>query len=350
MSRSLILPAVSLLMIGVATYHLVRTSRTPPSLDPPARPPRAPYGDTIAGSGLIEPCTENITLGTYAAGVVQEVCVKIGEHVDAGAPLFRIDDRQWQAERAVREARLATAVAQMALLEEQPRREELPGSAARVREAQAHLAEAEERFARGQKLHDRQAMSGEEFAQRREALTVAQAQLAKAQADDELLRAGAWEFDKQLARAAIAEAEAQVAQARAGIERLTVTAPVTGTVLQVNVRPGEYAAQSANQQLVVLGGLETLHVRVDVDEADIPRFQEGLAARGFVRGDSERPIDLQFVRVEPYVVPKKWLTGGSTEQVDTRVLQVIFAVRHPDFPLRVGQQLDVFLEARLTER
>ena len=92
MSRSLILPAVSLLMIGVATYHLVRTSRTPPSLDPPARPPRAPYGDTIAGSGLIEPCTENITLGTYAAGVVQEVCVKIGEHVDAGAPLFRIDE------------------------------------------------------------------------------------------------------------------------------------------------------------------------------------------------------------------------------------------------------------------
>jgi multidrug efflux pump subunit AcrA (membrane-fusion protein) len=345
MSRPFLILVLAVAMLSLATYHLVHTGRAPPPLDPPARPARAPYADTIAGTGLIEPWTENIALGTHAAGVVREVCVKVGDHVDEGAPVFRIDDRQWRADLAVRETRLAFTRAQLARLEEQPRREELPGSAARLREAQARHAEEEDRFARSQKLIERRIISEEEFAQRRQALAVAREQLAKAQADDDLLRAGAWEFDKNTARATVAEAQAQVDQARTEIDRLTVKAPVPGIVLQINVRPGEYVAQPSNQQLLVLGNIEPLHVRVDIDEADIPRFQKRLPARGFVRGDAAHPIDLEFVRVELYVVPKRSLTGNSTERVDTRVLQVIFAVRDADFPLYVGQQLDVFVEA-----
>lgn len=54
---------------------------------------------------------------------------------------------------------------------------------------------------------------------------------------------------------------------------------------------------------------------------------------------------LEFVRFEPFVVPKRSLTGDSTERVDTRVLQVIYRVERDDIPLFVGQQLDVFIEA-----
>ena len=54
---------------------------------------------------------------------------------------------------------------------------------------------------------------------------------------------------------------------------------------------------------------------------------------------------LDFVRLEPYVVPKKSLTGDSSERVDTRVLQVIFAFERGDLPIFVGQQMDVFIDA-----
>ena len=47
---------------------------------------------------------------------------------------------------------------------------------------------------------------------------------------------------------------------------------------------------------------------------------------------------------EPYVIPKRSLTGGNTERVDTRVLQVIYAVENPDARLFVGQQIDAFIE------
>jgi hypothetical protein len=51
------------------------------------------------------------------------------------------------------------------------------------------------------------------------------------------------------------------------------------------------------------------------------------------------------VRFEPFVVPKKSLTGDSTERVDTRVLQVIYRIEDNKLPLFVGQQMDVFIDA-----
>ena len=45
------------------------------------------------------------------------------------------------------------------------------------------------------------------------------------------------------------------------------------------------------------------------------------------------------------MLPKKSLTGDSTERVDTRVLQVIYRVDNEALPLFVGQQMDVFIEA-----
>jgi len=56
-------------------------------------------------------------------------------------------------------------------------------------------------------------------------------------------------------------------------------------------------------------------------------------------------LGLRFVRVEPFVVPKKSLTGESTERVDTRVLQVIYAIEPGSANVYVGQQLDAFIQA-----
>ena len=127
-------------------------------------------------------------------------------------------------------------------------------------------------------------------------------------------------------------------------DRGDVAAPVAGRVLQVNVRPGEYVGAAAGQALVVLGDSGGLHVRADIDEHDIPRFRQDVDARAFLRGPERREVRLRFVRVEPYVIPKRSLTGDNTERVDTRVLQVIYDVTDQDQPLFVGQQVDIFID------
>jgi multidrug efflux pump subunit AcrA (membrane-fusion protein) len=179
------------------------------------------------------------------------------------------------------------------------------------------------------------------------AARMAREQLRKAEADLDLLKDGAWKPDVRIAEAAKRAAEAQLKQVTTDLERLTVRALVHGAVLQVNVHPGEYVATQAGQALVVLGNIDCLHVRVEIDEYDIPRLPRDLKAapaRAMRRGDPELQIPLRFVRVEPYVIPKKSLTGDNTERVDTRVLKLIYALEPGSYPVYAGQQLDAYIE------
>jgi len=130
------------------------------------------------------------------------------------------------------------------------------------------------------------------------------------------------------------------------IDRLTMRAPMGGVILQNKVRLGQYAqCGPISEPLMILGSVAPLHVRVDVDEHNASRVREGAPAAASPRGNGSLRIPLEFVRFEPYVIPKKSLTGDSTERVDTRVLQVIYRVKEQDTPLFVGQQMDVYIDA-----
>ena len=332
-------------MLCFALLHVGRAQQSPPRVEPPVQPPRSTFGSTVAGSGLVEPQTENIAVGSQLPGVVTEVHVKVGQHVEAGTPLFRLDDRHLRAELKVREAALASARAHLAKLEAMPRPEELPPSKARMQEATENLTDQDDQVRRARTLHGRQAIGDEELIRREQAFRMAREQLARARSEYDLLQAGAWQPDKEIASASIAQAQAQLEQTQVELERLVVRALVDGEVLQVNVRPGEFVGTPPGQPLVVLGNVRQLHVRVDLDENDIHRFTRTASARAVVRGQPRLEYPLRFVRVEPFVVPKKSLTGDTTERVDTRVLQVIYAVEGEPKSLYVGQQMDVFVEA-----
>lgn len=340
------LPIVAVGMLIFAVNYVVRAQKPIPALPPPIEPARNPFSNTVAGAGMVEPQTEFISMGSPTPGVVVEVTAKVGAKVQPGDPLFRLDDRMLRAELAARQRKLADARAQLARLESMPRREELPPAAALVREARADYDNMQDQLARGEKLFERTAaITEEELSDRRQRATQALERYNKAMADYDLLEAGAWEPDKVVARSAVQSAEAQVKQVETELDRLTVRAYVESKVLQVNVRPGEFVGAPANSTLVMLGDVQQLHVRVDVDEYDIHRFNPEAPARASLKGQPKTNLPLSFVRVEPYVVPKKSLTGDNTERVDTRVLQVIYAIDAGEQRLFVGQQLDVFIDA-----
>jgi hypothetical protein len=115
--------------------------------------------------------------------------------------------------------------------------------------------------------------------------------------------------------------------------------------MQLKVHLGEFAQTGVlAQPLILLGSVDSLNVRVDVDENDAWRVKPGSPATAFLRGNREIKTPLKFVRFEPYVIPKTSLTGNTTERVDTRVLQVIYTFAPGDLPIYVGQQMDVFIE------
>lgn len=282
--------------IGATAVMASRMSTPTPEMAPPIEPSPKPYEVSVAASGIIEALSENVQIGVPEAGLVTKVHVKVWDAIKEGQPLFTLDDRELKAQLAVNEANAQVAEATLWKLVDQLK------------------------LLKG--VNDPRAVSQDEVKTKENDVSVALAQLHAAQA--------------------------QVAQNKVCLERLIIRAPRDGKILQVNIRSGEYASATPKTAAMVLGDMDHLQVRADVDEQNAPRLRPGQTATAYVKGDTLQPIELSFVRIEPYVVPKTSLTGASTERVDTRVLQVIYAFKRPENrPVYVGQQVDLFVKSEI---
>jgi len=287
---SFYLSVAGMVFAGMIVLQLSAADPVPP---PPHSPPSNPFARSVAAAGLVEAQGENIALGVPVAGLVTGVSVRVWDKVELGQPLLYLDDRELRAS--------------------------LIGQRARVQVTEATETRLRGMLERLEKVTDSRAITREELETRRSDLLVATAELVAA-------------------RAAVEQTETL-------LSRLVVRAPRAATVLQVNTRPGEFVTPGATRAPLVLGDLTYFQVRADVDEQVAPRVRPNMKAVGYLKGDTERPIPLEFVRIEPFIIPKVSLTGGSAERVDTRVLQVIYRCpASTNATLYVGQQLDLYLE------
>jgi multidrug efflux pump subunit AcrA (membrane-fusion protein) len=325
-----LLPAMAVLLIGYAVWHALSRRPSDVSIAPAITPAAAPNtgqsaasgSGTVAGTGLIEPSSQSLELAPAQSGIVRSVDVMPGAQVTKGQVLVQIDDRIAVAELALREATLATA----------QRNAELAHSDLKDKLALLGLYES---------LTDPRAIAREELLRRQGAAGQAQARVRLAQAQQ-------------------AEAAATLNAARVRADQFTLRAPMDGTVLEVRARPGQYAAAFApgqpGQALVTMGQISSLHVRVDIDEADISRLglndtasaKVSATASGFTvtvspRGASGVSVQGGFVRFEPLVKPKRSLNNAADERVDTRVLQLIFKQPPQTAGFFVGQQVDAYV-------
>jgi multidrug efflux pump subunit AcrA (membrane-fusion protein) len=367
MIRKIFLPFLAVIGVIFAVYTVVAGSRPSPIAPPAAEPSQAPFDNYVAGAGIVEPLSENIQVGSVVPGVVTKIYVKVGDRVTKGQPLWLIDDRDLRADLAtkyadvaVQQSMLDSAQAKFDRLKQMPRPEEIPPAQARV-DADLHsLEDAQDQLRTLKSVSDPRAFSQDDLDRRTHAVDIAKAHLAESQADLALLKDGSWNEDLKVAMADIESAKASLGAAQARvqndqtlIDRLTVTAPIDGQILQVKIHLGEYApAGELQNPLMLIGNLDKLVVRTDVDENDawrVPRHPDGgVRAVAYLRGNRDIGCDLKFYRIEPYVIPKKSLTGDSTERVDTRVLQVLYTFEVGDKPIYVGQQMDVFIETPQT--
>ena len=304
-----ILPLFAIAGFLFAAYTVINSNQPVPVAVAVTEPASAPFKAFIAGAGIIEAQSQNIAIGTPLPGIVKTVAVKVGDQVKATAALFYLDDRDTRATLTIKLADLAKAKADVSV-------------------AKATFTDAKSLSDLAEAVTDRRAISAEELLKRRNAMLIAKARL-------------------ESALALVQQAEASLADTETTLSRLIVRAPVTGEVLQVNIRPGEFAqAGFLSTSLLVLGNLDQLHVRVDIDENDAWRFDKNSKAVAFLRGNRRFKVDLALAYVEPYVVPKKSLTGDSNERVDTRVLQALYRFDRKQLPIYVGQQMDVFIETQ----
>ncbi len=340
------IPSIAVFALVFALASVARLRPAHAKFDPHLPPPSASFDQKVGAVGLVEASSENIAVSLPVPGLVRAVYVKAADRVVKGQKLFSLDDRDVRAELALKESSLELVKAKLERVVSSPRPEEVPVAEARVKETEAQLSDAEVQLRMIQSVQDRRAIRVEDLERRGRAVKIAAARVEEASASLRLLKAGTWSKDIEVAKAELQQAVRQVDCVRADLERLTIVAPIAGEILQCKVRPGEYAAAGPlGQPLILLGATDRLHVRADVDERDASRVKPDAQVVASVRGDARQKYGLRFVRFEPFVVPKKNLTTDATERVDTRVLQVIYALEK-GAPVLPGQQMDVMIEAK----
>ena len=345
-------PRVALLaglaVVGLAlTIYTVRKQATPPPSAPPTgEPTRSPFGNRVAGSGLVEPVTEIINVGTPIAGVVESVAVHEGDEVRKGEPLFVIDQRMMASQLRSAQARLEVASRKLEQLKARPRKEDLATAEAIVEQRQAAVRDAQQRLDRLNQIADPTAISPNERPTREYELANAKARLKEAEADLAEVRIGAYPEDLAVAAADVQVAEAEVKSLQTDLDRSVVRAPIDATILRVTARVGQFANAStgSGDGLVTLGQLSPLHIRVDVDELDAWRFDPKGRAVAVLRGGRRVEFPIAYVRTVPVVIPKRTLTGDNAERIDTRVLQLIYRFTDDAPGVLPGQVLDVYVE------
>ena len=355
--RKYILPTLAVVMLLLAVGYAIRSQQRIPLKSPPVVPSTNPFGNVVAGTGLVEPSTDAstqsiISVGSQLPGIAVKVAVSVGQEVDEGDLLFELDKRTTAAELVVRQAALTAAEAQLDKVKLQPRPEEVPALEAQLLAAVATLETATDVRDRDAKLLLTKSITRQEMFASEEAVKNGNALVAVSRANLNLLKAGAWDPDKVIARTAVEQAKASVEQTQTTLALLEVRAPVAGTILQVNLRPGEFVSTSPTQSLMTMGNLKPFHVRVSIDEEDISRLKLNAPAVAMLRGDlKRREVPMTYVRIEPAVITKTSLTGANSDRVDTRVMQVIYSI-DPETPLiaekkiLVGQLLDVFIDVK----
>ena len=354
--NTMILAGAGVVVAIIVAFQLNR----PVKPQPPAFQPAAnPYAQAIFANGIIESdqaSGENVNIFPEVSGPVVTTFVREGQAVRAGQALFAIDD---SVQRATAEQQRLLAQGAQALLRElkaEPRRETLAIAVAQRDQAKANLVEL---VHQRDKLEASAALDARSVARTsldsaidaartgEQALTVAQRQL-------DLTKAGAWTYDIQNQQAQSSALSHAYDSARALLAKYVVKAPVNGVVMALNTPRGGYVAPlgvydsytQANLPAAVLGSTTgALEVRVYVDEILLSRLPRGPAmqAQMSVRGANIK-IPLQFVRIQPYVTPKIELSNQRQEQVDLRVLPVIFRFRaDPRLTLYPGEEVDVYV-------
>lgn len=290
----------------------------------------------VAGTGVVEPSSESIAVGAAVPGLVAEVFVTPGDYVSRGQPLFIVDTRALRARLKESDAAEQEALAAVA-------------------EARASIEEARsgERTAKRQ-LELYQAVD--------ESAAVSRAEVIRAEGEVSAAR-GRRELAE--ARLVATQSRYEAEQARAGsarveLDRATMRAPISGEILAVNIRPGEFLSNQGGgdgRAFIEMGATRPLHVRIDVDEEQAPLVALGSPATVSPRGAEGAKVTAVFIRAEPLMVPKRSLTNSAQERVDVRVLQLIYRLPPASELFRVGQQVDAYMPAtqrqgasRLTNR
>jgi HlyD family secretion protein len=289
--------------------------------------------------GRVEPWSGEIRIGSAAMARVGELLVKVNDTVFAGEALIRVHDEEVRNRHAKAE------------LQYNLRKRARPAAQARAatrRKLEDAVDDGERTMVEQRAALDRAAAAKRAGSGSDDSLTAARKKLADAREQLRARRAELAKYEADASSPAPTDAESEFGMARldlrgaeAALDNLIVRAPIDGTVLQINIRPGEFASPSAAQPLVLLGDLSKLRVRAEIDERDYGAIKVG--QKVVVRSPAFRGRDVAGTvsSIAPIIDAGRISVRGGRNLTDVNVAEVVVDLAERG-PFAVGMKVDVY--------
>lgn len=277
----------------------------------------------VVAPGVTEPRSRTLHVTSELPGKLRAIHVRAGEPIKEGQVLAELDHDVQRIAVQLAEAELDRVKSDLLRLQNGERAEDRAIAQASLDEAEATLHLAEFEANRVERMAKSNAVSDREVAEHQSALALAKARRDAARGRRQLAYAGAREEDLAGARAVVREADAKLATAKVVLEKTFIRSPIGGVVIYRFREPGEAVVADNAAPILSVGDCSKLHIRVDVDEADINKVWIGQRATAEAEAFGNQRFRGEVVHIEPTLGSKNFRTQQPTERIDTRIREVV---------------------------
>lgn len=329
---------LTLLSFLLISFYFIRSANTEPTPPQDVQLESPPFRTYITGLGIVEPASGNIMISSPFNRIVEKINVTVNDQVKKGEILFQLYNADLRANLKIKQEKYEESVSNLRRLEALPREEDLTIAREALNKAQAVFNQSATEYC----LANRYAKSKSERCISFYKYQQAEADFRAAQAQFEKVKSGTWKPELKMAKSAAEQARADVKAMEVEIEQTIIKSPLDGTVLQIKIHEGEILDHS--KAPIVLGNISALNLRVGIDQFNEPSFNPGCSAVAFKQGDTKTEFPLEFIRVEPVMVAKKYVSNALHEVVDTQVFEILYRIEtNDDSHLFIGEKMDAYI-------
>lgn len=257
-----------------------------------------PYPYEAGGDFLVLPSTR-VEVRARVDGEVLELRIKEGDLVEEGQPLARLSSWDEERDLAVAKASLDKSRAELQVLEDGPKPEDI-----KLAESQVAAANARITFSRAEADRQSQLIKSGTSSRREAEHAWSEykkdlADLAVAQANLEVVKSGSTASMLAVARADVTRLQEQVTYLESQIERTEIRAPVAGHIVTSNIELQRGMYLTVGSLFAVIERSQLAQAEILVPETDIGEVKVGADVRLKPWGNSDMEIAGHVVSISP---------------------------------------------------
>jgi HlyD family secretion protein len=263
-----------------------------------------------------------IEVASKVMGRVAWIGVEMGDHVEKGQVLVRLEDDEYKARVVQAQGQLDNAKARLAELEAGSRPQEIAQMQAQLDQIKVELATAERNHKRLKDVPTGQVISRTEVDDAQALVESRRAQVDAATQQLALIKEGPRKEQIAAQKATVSQLQGFVDQAMVDMDNTVIKSPLTSTVLERNVEVGEFVTtgfvgdRGAKGYVVSIADLNDLLVELDINQNDFAKVQQDQPCWITTDAYPDRKYDGKVERISPLANRQK-----ATVLVQVRVLK-----------------------------